>query len=256
MLWDASALVGYAIEATNGSIGTVSDLLFEDDSWTVRWLVADTGDWFSSRKVLLPVAALGLPDRATRSFPVKLTMQQVKDSPDIDTDAPVSRQNESYFFEYYGLDPYWGGGLFPLSNAMAVPFRPQPAPDEVMQREDIIAAAATLGHDRHLRSAAAVTSYHIHATDGEIGHVADFLVNDPGWTIRYIKVDTSNWWIGEKILLSPRSISKIIWSERMIDLNVDRQKVKAAPRYNPAMTVDTAYDEKFLTYYGVDWLKK
>ena len=206
MLWNASGLPGYAIEASNGTVGTVSDLLFDDESWTVRWLVADTGSWFASRKVLLPVTALQQPDRATRRFPVNLTMQQVKDSPDIDMDAPVSRQNEGSLFESYGLDPYWGGGLFPLSNAMALPFAAPLAPDEAMQRQDTIAAAATVGHDHHLRSAAAVTGYHIHATDGEIGHVADFLVNGSGWAIRYITVDTSNWWGGKNVLLSPQSV--------------------------------------------------
>ena len=88
MLWDASALDGYAIEASDGRIGHVSDFLFEDNSWIIRWLVADTGNWLSDRKVLLPVSALGKPDPSLRQFPVKLTMQQVKDSPDIDTDRP------------------------------------------------------------------------------------------------------------------------------------------------------------------------
>lgn len=256
MLWNASGIKGYAIEASDGAIGTVSDVLFDDESWTVRWLVADTGSWFTSRKVLLPVTALQSPNSATRSFPVKLTMQQVKDSPDIDMDAPVSRQNEGFLFESYGLDPYWGGGLFPLSNAMALPFVAPPAPDEVMQRQDIITAAASVGHDHHLRSAAAVTGYHIHATDGEIGHAADFLVNTSGWTIRYITVDTTNWWGGKNVLISPQSISRISWSDRMIYLNVDRHRVRDAPSYDLAMTGDTAFHEKFQTYYGIDWLKK
>jgi hypothetical protein len=96
MLWDASALDGYAIEASDGRIGSVSDFLFEDTSWIVRWLVADTGNWLSDRKVLLPLSALGKPDPSLRQFPVELTMQQVKDSPDFDTDRPVSRQHETF----------------------------------------------------------------------------------------------------------------------------------------------------------------
>jgi hypothetical protein len=89
MLWDASAINGYAIKASDGQVGTVKDLLFEDVSWVIRWLVVDTGNWLSGRKVLLPLSTLGQPDPALRHFPVKLTMQQVKDSPDIDTDRPV-----------------------------------------------------------------------------------------------------------------------------------------------------------------------
>ena len=79
MLWAASAINGYAIEASDGLLGTVSDLLFEDVGWAIRWLVVDTGNWLPGRKVLLPLSTLGRPDRALRRFPVELTMQQVKD---------------------------------------------------------------------------------------------------------------------------------------------------------------------------------
>ena len=124
MLWDASAIDGYAIKASDGRLGTVSDLLFEDVGWVVRWLVVDTGNWLSGRKVLLPLSALGRPDRALRHFPVKLTMEHVKDSPDVDTDQPVSRQIEAHVYDYFGRDPYWGGSFFPMmSNAIATPIR-------------------------------------------------------------------------------------------------------------------------------------
>ena len=122
MLWDASALDGYAIEANDGRIGSASDFLFEDISWIVRWLVVDTGNWLSARKVLLPLSALGKPDPSLRQFPIKLTIQQVKDSPDIDTDRPVSRQHESHIYNHYGWDPYWGSTSFPMGGGMAMPF--------------------------------------------------------------------------------------------------------------------------------------
>jgi hypothetical protein len=54
MLWNASAINGYAISASDGRFGTVSDFLFDDVSWLVRWLVVDTGKFFSGRKILLP----------------------------------------------------------------------------------------------------------------------------------------------------------------------------------------------------------
>src|SRR5271169_4173869 len=112
MLWHASAINGYAIEASDGDIGTVSDFLFDDASWLIRWLVVDTGNWLSGRKVLLPSSVLGHIDRAGQKFSVRLTMEQVKDSPDIDTDRPVSRQMETNIYDYYGWSPYWGNGFF------------------------------------------------------------------------------------------------------------------------------------------------
>jgi len=218
MLWNASAIDGYVTHARDGRLGTVSDLLFEDVRWIIRWLVVDTDNWLSGRKVILPLAALGQPDPALREFPVKLTMQQVKESPDVDTDQPVSRQIQTYLYNHYGFYPY---------------------PNE---------------EDSHLRSIAAVTGYHIHAADGEIGHVEDFLVDDAGWGIRYITVDTRNWWPGKRVLISPRSIREIDWADRLIQFNVNRRKVKDGPPYDTSITVDGAYDETFLTYYGIRWV--
>jgi hypothetical protein len=128
-----------------------------------------------------------------------------------------------------------------------------PVPESRRLEEDI-AAAQRSNDDPHLRSIEAVTGYHIHASDGEIGHVEDFLVDDAGWGIRYITVDTRNWWPGERVLISPRSVREIDWADRLIQLNVNRQKIKDGPPYNASITVDGAYDETFLTYYGIRWV--
>ena len=197
MLRNASAVNGYAVAASDGRLGTVSDFLFDDASWLVRWLVVDTGNWLSGRKVLLP-SVLGHLDPKEQEFAVGLTMQQVKDSPDIDTDRPVSRQMEANVYDYYGWSPYWGtgfymGGVGYMGGAVAAS-----PPSEARRREDEIADAQRSRDDPHLRSIEAVTGYHIHASDGEIGHVEDFLVEDADWSIRYLVVDTKNWWPGRR----------------------------------------------------------
>jgi hypothetical protein len=192
MLWDAAAINGYAIEAIDGRLGTVSDLLFEDAGWIIRWLVVDTGHWLPGRKVLLPLSVLGRPDRALRHFPIKLTMQQVMDSPNVDTDLPVSRQIEAQVHDYFGWNPYWSGSFVPMSNAMAAPFVAPLYEPGSNTHDPARADAQPNEDDPHLRSITTVTGYHIHATDGEIGHVEDFFVDDAGWSIRYIKVDTRN----------------------------------------------------------------
>ncbi len=244
MLWNASAFNGFTLKASDGEIGSVSDILFDDTNWAVRWLVVETGSWFSSRKVILPVSVLGHADRAARVFPVNLTMQLVKDSPDIDFDAPVSRQIEERSLTYYGWEPFIGGAFFPMSNAIAVPLLPHEHIDAPLDTK------LSRDHgDRHLRSANEVNGYHVHATDGEIGHVSDFLVDDDGWTIRYISVDNHNWWPGKISLILPQSIGGINWSERMMFLKVNRQLVKDAPPYEAKLTVDGAFDAKFLEYY-------
>ena len=208
----------------------------------------------SGCKVLLPLSVLGRPDRILRHFPVKRTMQQVRESPDVDTDQPVSRQMEANVYDYYCWDPYWSGSFLPMSNAMATPFAAPRRLSSSKPRDAGRADASLNEGDPHLRSVAAVTGYHIHATDGEIGHVEDFLVEDAGWSIRYIKVDTRNWWPGERVLIAPGSVREIDWADSLIHLDVNRQKVKGSPRYDPFITVDGAYEEKFLTYYGIRWV--
>jgi sporulation protein YlmC with PRC-barrel domain len=250
MLRQASDIKGYAIEATDGDIGTVSDLLFDDSTWCVRWLVVDTGNWLSGRKVLLPPSAVKLVYDKERVFAVKLNMQHIKDSPGIDTDQPVSRQMEVSVYDYYAWSPYWSSGFYTggyrymLGSGMASPYlrprREQPARDAISENSDV-----------HLRSTEAVTGYHIHASDGDIGHVHDFLIDDGEWSIRYLVVDTTNWWPGKKILVSTRSAGEIDWTARLVNLAMDRQRIKDGPAYDPSMTVDQAYDEKLLAYYGI-----
>jgi hypothetical protein len=251
MLWQASAINGYAIAASDGPIGTVSDFLFDDASWRVRWLVVDTGNWLSGRKVLLPPSALGRVDAKEEEFSVTLTRQQVKDSPEIDTDRPVSRQLETSVYDYYGWSPYWGSGFYMggygymPGSGMASPYLGG------RRRDEEIAEAQADRDDVHLRSVEAVTGYHIHASDGEIGHVEDFLVEDGDWSIHYLVVDTKNWWPGKKVLVSSRSAGEIDWMDRLVNLDVDRQKIKDSPPYDATMTIDHACDEKLLTYYGI-----
>jgi hypothetical protein len=255
MLQKASGINRYAIAATDGRLGTVSDFLFDDASWLVRWLVVDTGTWLSGRKVLLPPFVLGHPDPARQEFPVRLTMQQVRDSPAIETDRPVSRQIETNIYDYYGWSPYWGTGFYMggygyMGGAMAVsPYLGSGYVDS-RRREADIADARRDHDDPHLRSIDAVTGYHIHASDGKIGHVQDFLVEDGDWCIHYLVVDTKNWWPGKKVLISPRSIREIDWTDRLVNLDVDRQRVKESPTYDATTTVDRAFEKQFHTYYG------
>jgi hypothetical protein len=245
MYWNASALNGYSIEATDGRLGTVSDLLFEDTSWAIRWMVVDTGHWLSGRKVLVPFTALWTPDPVKRELPVTLTMAQVRNSPDIGADQPVSRQMEASVFGHYNLEPYW------VSNAIATPFVAPLFGSDLIARSRPVADID--GADRHLRSVAAVIGYHIDATDGEIGHVEDFLVDDGDWRIRYIKVDTRNWWPGERVLISPSLVREVDWTLELVHLFVNRQKVEHSPAYDPLRTVDKAYEERYRGYYGVGW---
>ncbi len=247
MQWLASELKGFTPEATNGSIGSVSDVLFDDRDWTVRWLEIDTGNWLPGRAVLIPSSALGKPDYAEMRVPLSLTKSQVENSPGIEKDAPFSRQMEADQFRYWGGTPYWtsgvpypgigAGGMHPLPVATGVPERR-------MSRRD-----GSQG-DPNLRSAEEVTGYYIQAKDGEIGHVEDLVIDDDGWVVRYLVIDTVNWWPGKKVVIAPEWISDVSWSERQVRVQLDRAAIKAAPEWDPLKMPSRDYEERLFRHYG------
>jgi hypothetical protein len=256
MLIEASTLKGFTIAATDGSVGTVTDFLFDDESWTLRWIVVDTGNWLSGRKVLLPVSVLGHPDTSARSFPVRLTMATVQDSPAIDTHKPVSRQHEERMYSYYKMSPYWGNGFYMGGYGGWSAGMSETHYADSRRRQDALDAKRHRqqhqGDEPHLRSIDAVTGYNLHATDGSIGHVEGFLIDDVDWTIHFLTVDTKNWWPGKHVLISPRSAREIRWAENLVNLDIDRKTVMDSPTYDPSVAVDAAFEARMARHYIPD----
>lgn len=248
MLFNASEIIGRGVRATDGAIGSVDDLLFDDTTWVLRWAVVDTGDWLPGRRVLIPPAVLGAPDRDSGEMPVDMDSDRIRKSPGLATDAPVSRQLESELYDYYGWAPYWATGPAAYGAAIApvgAPVSPiGPVPEEERER-----APAERG-DEHLRSVGEVTGYYIGAADGEIGHVEDFLVEEDGWAIRYLIVDTRNWWPGRMVLISPRWAHSISWTDREVHVDLKRQQIEESPEYDPSVPVERDYEERLHTHYA------
>ncbi len=239
MLRSLKGLRDFTIGATDDTIGKVHSFFFDGQTWAIRYLLADTGTWLPGRKVLIAVTALGQPNWEGRIFPVALTKEQVKKSPDIDTDKPVSRQREVELHQHYGWAPYWGMGY-------GVPVGGVPAPPPVDAKEVNEAAKG----DPNLRSTREVNGYHIHATDGSIGHVDDFIASEGDWMIRYLVVDTRNWLPGRHVLISPDWVQRISWDDRAVYVDVSREKVENSPRYNPSAPVNREYEIQMYDYYG------
>jgi hypothetical protein len=251
MLWNVSVIKGYAVAGSNGPLGTASDFLFDDVSWKMRWLVVDTGNRFSDRQVLIPASALGRPDLALRRFSVSLIMQEAKDCHSPNQDLPVSRQGGSDLYAYFGWEPYLAGSHF--KGAIAAKFVPRQYRAEVRLRNGGVAAPPKKAGDPHLRSVEEVIGYHVHAIDGEIGHVEDFLAEESGWDIRSVKVSTKSWISGARVLVSPLSVTMIDWIERLVFLDIDRQKVRLSTHYDPRTTVDGTYAASALPCYNDRW---
>jgi len=211
----------------------------------------------SSRKVLISPLSVQQPDWVGKTLPVSITKAQVSNSPAIDTDKPVSRQNEEQYLGYYGYPYYWGGtGLWgDAIYPYGVPADISNGPDWVeRQREDEAALAnERLRHrndDPHLRSCEAVKGYHVHATDGEIGHVIGFLVDESSWAVRYLVVNTSNWWIGNEVLIAPPWISGVHWSDKTVSVDLSRNAVKESPPFDSKAVLDRDWERNLYKHYG------
>ncbi|MCW6511903.1 PRC-barrel domain-containing protein [Lichenifustis flavocetrariae] len=246
MLIAVSALKGYAVEASDGGgIGKVHDLLFDDVTWRLRWLVVDVGSWLSDRKVLVHPSSIRNPDYVGQVLPLTLTKLQIENSPPLATDQPVSTRMETNLFDYCGSDPLWGYSYFGGDGLGG----PLGGPRYLGGRDGVGLADDDEG-DPHLRSLAEVTGYHMHAVDGEIGHAENFLVDDANWDVRYIIVDTRNWWPGEHVLISPYAVKAVSWRAREIRLDVGRERVKSSPPWDPIAMIDQVYEKKLHTHYG------
>ena len=251
MLRSVKSLEGMTIGATDGNIGKLKDFYFDDEAWVVRYAVIDTGSWLGGRQVLLSPYSIREPAVETGTLPVSVTKDQIKNSPDINTDKPISRQFEKSYLGYYGYPYYWGGlGLWgdygypgTVSNGLM-----QSAYRGYLRAPTAEEANA----DAHLRSCNAVKGYHIRAADGEIGHVQGYLLDDRSWSIRYLVVNTSNWWVGHQVLLSPEWIRDVSWLDSEVTVGLSRETIKDAPPFDGTSFPDRDAEAGIYHHYGQD----
>ncbi len=247
MLRNAKELHGFAIHAIDGEIGTVDQFYFDDDTWAVRYLTVDTGNWLVGRLVLIsPISVIGQPDWQAKRIHVSLTRAQVQKSPTLDAHLPVSRQHEIAYMGYYGYPFYWGGSdlwgpaSYPGALIGAVP------PDT----ESVHGPRPTGSNDAHLRSAEEVNGYYIGATDGEIGHLEGFIFDDETWAIRYIEVGTRNWWPGKKVLVAPAWIERVSWDDSKVYVQLSREAIQSGPEYRESEPITRGYEHQLHAHYG------
>jgi len=257
MIRPSKDLQDLAIVATDGAIGDVKDFYFDDEAWTIRYLVVDAGSWLSSRKVLISPIAVGKPDWSKMQVPVSLTREQVRNSPDIDTEMPVTRQHETAYLDYYSYPYYWGGmdlwggGGYP---SMLMPgyagYRSAAATRAEVDAAHARSEARQRDNDPHLRSCKAVVGYHIETIDGEIGHVQGLLIDEESWAIRYLVVSTSNWWLGHDVLVAPQWIKRVSWAEQSVSVHLTRDALKQAPEFDPALPLTREMEIAVYKHYG------
>jgi|GEM_PF-142242 len=245
MLRSLQELKHYTVTATDGDVGKVKNFLLDDEHWLIRYLVVDTGGLLERHEVLVSPVSFSEVDWATERFHVSLSREKVKNSPGVDTDKPVSRQQEEAFHNYYGYPLYWDyPAMWGAGSAAALLVS-----EELNSLKAASNPSAESEGDVHLRSAKEIRGYDISATDGSIGHVDDFIVDDQMWEVRYLVIDTSNWWFGKKVLVAPEWASEVSWEDRKVEVLISREDIKNSPEWDPSTALNREYERELYDYY-------
>ncbi len=219
MLQHIKNLYGSKLNALDGDIGTIEDFYFDDETWNIRYLVAETGTWLVDWQVLISPNSLRELDLDNRILSVKLSRKQIENSPPIARHRPVSRQFETEYHAYYGWPYYWSSDAPMGFGGNSLDYSPlltsRDENEETRKRDDI-----------HLRSACTVAGYEIEASDGTIGHVSDFLVDDRTWAIRELVVEAGHWYSGKEILIPIGKIKRISTRESRIHVYLTKRDIE------------------------------
>ena len=235
MLIAAKQIHGCSIEGPGGVFGKVRDLLFDGESWKVRYLDVDTDGWLRGHRVLLAPEAIQCTDYAAQRLGTPMTREQVEASPPLESHLPVSRKQEIEEAQYMAWEAYWA--------------HVEPAPAEI-----------GTGADAKVHSTHAVSRFHIETADGKSRHVDDFIIDDRAlegvpWEIRYLVVDVRHWLPGKQVLICPRWAEAIDWGTRRVSVRLTREMIENSPEYHPDAPINRRYEEVCHDFYGrpADW---
>ncbi len=237
MLRSIKQLCGDTLAASDGEIGHVKDFYFDDQNWTVRYLVADTGSWLPGRLVLISPQAIGSLHSSGKSLRVNLTRKQIEASPSIASHKPVSRQYEEDYHRHYGWPFYWEGDA--LLGTRGVPVL-QPLENRLPVAPVVAGGSKSESADTHLRSALAVSGYHLRTVEGTIGHVCDFMLDSITWEIGRLVIKIGHRFTGKEVLIPARRVVRISYEDSAVFVNLTSEAVEQSPAHDlvPISTAD------------------
>jgi hypothetical protein len=218
MSQNLKGLYGVKLAALDGDIGHIKDFYFDDKTWIIRYVVAETGSWFTGRKVLLSPYAFGPLSLDAKTLSVNLTQKQIADSPPIESHEPVSRQFEVKYYRHYGWPAYWEGKWTwgTRSYPVLLPVSETKIGGKQHSHDPL---------DSHLRSTRAVDGYRVESTDGTIGQVDGFTLDRDSWVIHEVIVRTGHQ-PGDEILISPDRIDEIYLPERKMSVTLTKEEIR------------------------------
>jgi uncharacterized protein YrrD len=231
-------LKGHALNATDGEIGTLQEVYFDDSAWIVRYFVVRTGTWLGGREVLISPRAVRGVDSQSDCLDLLVTREKVRNSPLVGSQKPVSRHHEEEFFRYYQWERYW------ISSTLLG------SPEQADGNQDSGGRLPEKPEHPHLCSSHELTGYSIHARDGDIGHVADLIIDDQDWKVCFLEVNTWNWLPGKHVLVAPAWIREVNWFETHVAVDLERAVIETAPPYDPGAVVTPDDEVRLYNHYA------
>ena len=206
MLLDTGSLIGRGLLASDGTIGTISDFLFEEATWSVRYVLVDTGKWLAGRQVLLsPRAFVHEPFGQPGTARARLSRSQIEESPALATGEPLTRGFERAYFRHFGWPSYWMG---PSLGAALAP----------VDTSEV-----------RLLSVKELTGGLAQASDTRIGKVKNFSLSSLSWMVREIVVDAGHWYSERLVLIQPGLVERVGMAESVLYIGRSRLEVLSAP---------------------------
>lgn len=234
----------YKIHAKDGNIGSVYSFLFDDLSWSVRYLVVDIGKWLEDKRVLVPPVNIIDSNWQNKNLNVKLTKKQIENSPEITEHKPVYLQKQRA-----KMDEYDYPILLHSTDVLPNIYLTAEAVDN-SKRSNHSSGRQEITYP-HLRSIKEIIGYSIHANNGEIGHINDFIVEDNlTWKIHYMVIDTGHWLPGKKVIVHPFWIKSINWGRKEVIVDLEIERIKNSPIFDPSEPVNREYETVLFDFYG------
>ena len=245
MFCNLNNLLKFKIVTKEGAMGHVHDIFFDDHAWKVRYFVDSVGSWFHERQVLVAPVNIREVDWENHELKVDLTKEQVGECPEISQHKPICLQKREALDRFYtwpDTPMIWDSGI-PNTSIITPPVSYE------QRNEKTETVQVSEGDEPNLRSVREVEKYHIEATDGAIGHLENFLVEEDGLDIRYLVVNTHNWTPGRKVLIAPQWIRRISWDDSRIYVGYDQEHIRTSPEFDPTSSLIRQDEKRLYDYY-------
>jgi len=231
------------LQAKDGELGSVDDVLFDDEDWQVRYVVVDTGSWLPGKRVLVAPSSIRLIEPDEQRLRVDLTVEQVRGSPELATDRPVSRQEEIALHKHFGWSPYWisVGHLAGASPGLAM---------EHFEQTQRDATERLAEGDPNLRSVAEIAGYAVAADKQAVGKIADFLIDESDWRVVHFIVEGGDPVDGRKLLLDPQHVTDIDWEGSLVTVALSTEAIRSSPAYDGADSPEPGYLDRLARHYS------